>query len=334
MRAPFRIGGFALAWLVSGVFSENLEATEVVGYALENGDTNGDLTRDLSDGIYALSNLFLGGPSPVPLATCSGRTPAVRNGDTNGDGSLDVSDIVGLFNWLFSSGPAPVSSCGDGLAGNAGTNPRVVPTHASPYGTSYEQLAADFWTWMWTAPLAEHPGLDETGEFCDVGQSGNIWFLGGVPPAGGGTFERSCTVPAGTALFFPPINISLHCPLPFESVEDLRRFAAEFPDHIVELEVTVDGTPLENLFDYRVQSEVYHLPPSELLDSMGVPPFCTGTPAIADGFYLLLAPLAAGHHVVQYKVVGEPFVHSLFGPVDGISVDVTYHLEVAGGVGD
>jgi hypothetical protein len=37
------------------------------GQAFENGDTNGDGKRDLSDAVYLLSWLFTGGPEPVPV---------------------------------------------------------------------------------------------------------------------------------------------------------------------------------------------------------------------------------------------------------------------------
>ena len=46
------------------------EETSGLGFALENGDTNGDLKRDVSDGIYLLNFLFQSGvspPAPYPL---------------------------------------------------------------------------------------------------------------------------------------------------------------------------------------------------------------------------------------------------------------------------
>lgn len=64
------------------------EETIGVGFALENGDTNGDGDRDVSDGIYLLRHLFLGGPAPVPIAYCVSALPAVENGDSNGDAAI------------------------------------------------------------------------------------------------------------------------------------------------------------------------------------------------------------------------------------------------------
>ena len=41
--------------------------------ASENGDTNGDGVRDMSDAIHMLSWLFNGGPEPGPVARARGR---------------------------------------------------------------------------------------------------------------------------------------------------------------------------------------------------------------------------------------------------------------------
>ncbi len=87
------------------------EVSDDPGFALENGDTNGDLARDLSDAVYLLGHLFLGGPAPVELQPCATEPPLVRNGDTNGDGTRDVSDAIHLFGWLFTGGPEPINAC-------------------------------------------------------------------------------------------------------------------------------------------------------------------------------------------------------------------------------
>jgi hypothetical protein len=43
-----------------------------VGVPAGNGDVNGDGKIDLSDGIYLLTNLFLGGPAPVAISPSKG----------------------------------------------------------------------------------------------------------------------------------------------------------------------------------------------------------------------------------------------------------------------
>ena len=59
-------------------------------------------------------------------------------------------------------------------------NPRVLPPNAQPYGTSYGEWGAQWWTWATAQPLATSPLFDQSGEFCDVGQSGRVWFLAGI----------------------------------------------------------------------------------------------------------------------------------------------------------
>lgn len=67
------------------------------------GNVNADAgdAVDLSDLIYLVNYLFLGGPAP----TC----PAEAN--TNGDVScaVDLSDLIYLVNYLFLGGPAPAA---------------------------------------------------------------------------------------------------------------------------------------------------------------------------------------------------------------------------------
>jgi len=82
--------------------------------AVENGDTNGDQARDLSDAVYSLNFQFLGGPAPVLFCEPAGDAAegcAVENGDTNGDKARDLSDAVYSLNFQFVGGPAPVPIC-------------------------------------------------------------------------------------------------------------------------------------------------------------------------------------------------------------------------------
>ena len=69
----------------------------ICGLTFVRGDANGDLELDISDGIFTLSYLFLGGESPE----CDDAA------DTNDDGAVDISDAVNLLNFLFLGGPLP-----------------------------------------------------------------------------------------------------------------------------------------------------------------------------------------------------------------------------------
>ena len=95
-----------------------LSAQEVAGCSLcvEAGypvrsDVNADTRIDLSDPIYVLTWLFLGGPPPAcpsPEAPAGGDTGCcVACGDAGGDGSVDITDSIVILNWLFLGDDAP-----------------------------------------------------------------------------------------------------------------------------------------------------------------------------------------------------------------------------------
>jgi hypothetical protein len=69
------------------------------------GDCNQDKSMDISDAIWALSFLFLGGKKPGCITAC----------DANDDGFLDITDPIYTLNHLFLGGrspPPPRDECG------------------------------------------------------------------------------------------------------------------------------------------------------------------------------------------------------------------------------
>jgi hypothetical protein len=69
------------------------------------GDVNADMELDLSDAVFTLSYLFLGGPAPGCL----------QSADANDSDEVDLTDAIYLLNFLFLSGPepgAPFAACG------------------------------------------------------------------------------------------------------------------------------------------------------------------------------------------------------------------------------
>ena len=65
------------------------------------GDANADGTVNISDAVYLISYIFIGGPAPDPLLA----------GDANCDGTVNISDAVYLISYIFSGGPAPCAGC-------------------------------------------------------------------------------------------------------------------------------------------------------------------------------------------------------------------------------
>lgn len=85
----------------------------------------------------------------------------------------------------------------------AAASPGVRPPQSQPYGHTYGEWADRWWQWVDSIPKSVNPMIDPTGANCAQGQSGPVWFLAGSP---GGSYDRSCTIPAGKAVFFPVSN--------------------------------------------------------------------------------------------------------------------------------
>ncbi|MBD3219122.1 MAG: hypothetical protein GF310_12675 [candidate division Zixibacteria bacterium] len=70
----------------------------------ECGDANLDDVVNISDIVWIINYVFVGGPEPLPVLAC---------GDVNSDKDVNVSDAVWLINYVFEGGPAP-SECSPG----------------------------------------------------------------------------------------------------------------------------------------------------------------------------------------------------------------------------
>jgi hypothetical protein len=187
---------------------------------------------------------------------------------------------------------------------------------------------AQWWQYVNSIPPAANPLTDSTGAFCMVGQRDPIWFLAGTFN-GAPTAERTCTVPAGEALFFPVINfIEFNTPNVCGQgasldVATLRAMAAPFIDAATNMSVKIDGKSVKNLT--RVKSEVFAvtLPADNIWNSPcggpGTVPAGVYSPSVDDGYYVLLKPLGVGNHALH--------IHA--ESTGGFVLDVTYHLIVA-----
>jgi hypothetical protein len=194
---------------------------------------------------------------------------------------------------------------------------------------SFKKLSAEWQQWALSIPASENPQLDTTGGKCMVGQRGSVWFLAGVFFGGAGTATRTCSVPGGEALYFPVINsVQINSPNVCGqgpenlSVEELRSMAAPTIDAATNLSVTVDGIAVKNV--RRVKSEVFvvALPENNVFVAPCAPlPVPAGiySPAVDDGFYVLLKPLPLGHHTLHFQAES---------PAGVIVEDVTYNLTV------
>ena len=239
-----------------------------------------------------------------------------------------------------------MAACGFwGTASNAwaarNPNPGVMPINSNPFGMSYGNWGAAWWAWGLSIDADQNPITDPDGSFCHVGQSGPVWFLAGNF---GGDAVRTCTVPKGKAIFFPILNNTYWAPEDLEFVrdflapylevdttgwtdEELLRFGVNWAsDHATSLSVTIDGVPVNDPWQYRAESDVYSIELSDVIEDFGYPPG-TRSPSVADGYWIMLAPLKAGPHTIHiqgsaaYVTPADPFD-------DAFSVDVKYELTV------
>jgi hypothetical protein len=217
-------------------------------------------------------------------------------------------------------------------------NSRVYPTTAKPFGKSYAQWSAQWWKWALALPVDGHPFI-EPGFDCNSannGQSGPVWFLASSaledPPV-----ERSCTIPADTAVFLALPNVecsSLETPdfdpdfgFGAHTAAAQRDCANFWANHIVvsSLFCTIDGTAVANLGSFRFVSSqfTFTAPTPWISGATGG----TGT-AVSDGYFLMLKPPSSGTHTLNCGGMfhfsedeGDPFTAD-FG------VGNTYHLTV------
>lgn len=159
------------------------------GQAFENGDTNGDGKRDLSDAVFLLSWLFAGGPEPVPV----GRTECEdRIAELEGKLEACLTGPKGsvAFSWTVNGQPAS-TACPTGAAVR-------VRASASP---SSDALVGVFTCDAGAGQVDDLPEGDYVFTFLldDPTGPGSAAVVSGVP----------VTIVADALATLPPIDFSL-----------------------------------------------------------------------------------------------------------------------------
>ena len=197
----------------------------------------------------------------------------------------------------------------------------ILPPRPHPLRNIYAQYQAKWWQWATSLPADHHPLLDTAD--CSAGQSGPVWFLGGV--FGAGAADRTCSIPAGKALFFPVLNQAYFGDLG-ETEAEMRAVVNIIMEHIVRMSVEIDGIPISHLNRFRTESALFNVGPFPANAVFGLAEGAT-YPAVDDGVYLLLLPLSPGAHTIHCS--GEVFVpKDVLGFEYGFTQDFTYHITV------
>jgi len=216
--------------------------------------------------------------------------------------------------------------------GNQG-NPGVLPPQSHAYGKTYGEWEAALWQYTFSHP-ADHNALTDTASISD-GQTGHVWFIGGTfaPTVGpGGEFigqvTRDVSIPSGTALFFPILNVESSTlegnGTTLAELSANSKYLADFiqTDTIF---VKVDGKSLQNLASYRSQSPQFQFGPLPDNNLLGAPAGSTSN-SVSDGYHVMLSPLSVGQHTVEFggRLVAEPLNLTFVQ-------DITYHITVTPG---
>ncbi|MEU6787229.1 signal protein [Nonomuraea angiospora] len=146
---------------------------------------------------------------------------------------------------------------------------------SKPKAATSENIQGRWWTWAASEEESTNPVTDTTGEFCDRNQPDDVWFLAGTF---GGTFKRTCKVPAGRPVVFPLVNQIC-------TEQQCRRFMATATG-----KATLDGkavTP-ERMEDDNVT--VTRVAGNPLSGEEGT------TTSYACGIWVRLPPLKPGRH--------------------------------------
>lgn len=188
----------------------------------------------------------------------------------------------------------------------------VVPIDATPHGKTYGHWAAHWWQWALQQVAPRSPVTDPTGQFCAEGQVGDVWFLAGqiVP----GSTQRSCTVPAGKALFFPLLDSAWFAFLndPAETRTEAFVRAAAACTLPASISVWIDDVEIrdaERFFTGPSGSPsplfAVQLPVDNVLPvTADVAQDLMFSPSAEQGYYLFLRPLPPGRHTIRWDAQG------------------------------
>lgn len=164
--------------------------------------------------------------------------------------------------------------------------------------------------WIAAFPRDSSPIADPSGVSCAARQQGEVWFL--ATSDGTAPVVRACAVPVGKSLFVPIVSTMERSGNKEPDCGSMARIAAEhLTQHVSQLTMTIDGVAVDNLASHRQASGGCF--PLGLRQT----PRLTAATTVADGFYVMLRPLAPGLHSIA---IGAKF--------DSTSLSTTYRLDV------
>src|SRR5919202_4082262 len=203
--------------------------------------------------------------------------------------------------------------------------------HRSARQERIRELGADWWQWAAQKPKPINPqvGSYSGGPKCN-GSSGErgVWFLAGS--YNGTRVVRHCTVPVGTKLFFPIVNVFNGDRKGKFDEKKYRRIVNHQMNRILKggtTYATVDGKPARPVSGERADTPVFTIdfPNNDLYGA----PRGFSQLSVADGVWVLEHPLSKGEHTIRF---GGSFPNAPTGGCLGgggaFKENITYKLNV------
>jgi len=220
---------------------------------------------------------------------------------------------------------------------------QVLPPSSLPYGYSYQEWSAKWWQFALGQSTNHLESLGSPG-ICR-GPASRVRFPGPITIGAlmvSGPVTNHVIVPEGTPLFFSPFSVwqdNGNCPLSAFTTftaDQLAAFDEETWSLVTETSCTIDGVAVAGMEDptntiYHVVSPPFSYTTAEqdnmLAAAFGAAASCipgdfTIYPAVADGVYVMVAPLSPGKHTIH--IIG------VVGPLSApyAKNDVTWEITV------
>jgi len=191
-------------------------------------------------------------------------------------------------------------------------NATLFPVPSHPFGSDLEKWAENWWRWLLAVPAAQNPFLN-AGADCSVNQSGPVFFVPPLP-VGSTNMSRSCTIEHGKAVGITlssvlndyPCPDPTFQPAPGQSLFDfLLAGAVTGNGDIAEIDVTLDGQPLNDILSYHFASHELMFFKGDTSLQTSLDSCITGgfQPAAIDSYFIIFKPLSRGHHTIVRRVV-------------------------------
>jgi len=176
----------------------------------------------------------------------------------------------------------------------------------------YGDLGGEWWEWVFDPDNGFGMFADGPVD-CGIGQEKNkVWFLAGTFS---GTAERTCTIKKGKSLFIPLVNQLIF----YDPTFDPAYFDLTLEQKRIFLDGRIGGGSLSDdpgVAELAIGEGLFSTVACDLHATLDGEPLVFATPivraqsgpatvepdeeALADGFYALIEPLAAGMHVLEF----------------------------------